>query len=48
MKINLSHLIKNNIKLMTMEQGSYEQGVKLRRKDLLFTEADKNKNKTEA
>ena len=33
-----------NIKRMAMEQGLYTQVVMLRLKDLIFTEANKNKN----
>ena len=36
--------VKNNIKLMAMEQGLYVKVVKLRRKDLIFFATDKNKN----
>ena len=35
--------VKNNIKRLVTEQGLYAQAVKLRRKDFLFDEADKNK-----
>ena len=37
--------IKNNIKLMSMKQGLYAQVFILRRKYLIFTDANKNKNK---
>ena len=36
--------VKNNIKLMAMEQSLYAQVIKFRRKDLIFDAADKNKN----
>ena len=36
--------MKNNMKPMSMEKGSYSQVVKLRRKDLKLIAADKNKN----
>ena len=36
--------VKNNIKLMSMEQLLYAQVVKLRRRYLKFGAADKNKN----
>ena len=36
--------VKNNIKLMAMEQSLSAQVVKLRRKDLQFVVADKNKS----
>ena len=38
--------IKNNIKRLAMRQGLYAQVVKLRRKDLLFDAADKNKTES--
>ena len=38
--------IKNSIKRMTTEQSLYSQVVKLRRKDLLFDAADKNKTES--
>ena len=38
--------VKNNIKRLAMEQGLYAQVVKLRRKDLLFDAADKNKTES--
>ena len=40
----ISSDVKNNMKLMSMEQSLYAQFVKLRRKDLLFVAADKNKS----
>ena len=36
--------MKNNLKRKATEQGLYAQVVKLRRKDLIFSAADKNKN----
>ena len=42
--INIPIEVKNNPKLMSMEQGLYSQVVKLRRKDLKFIEANTNKN----
>ena len=40
----ISSGVKNNIKQMAMEQSLYAQVVKLRRKDLQFVAADKNKS----
>ena len=40
----ISSDVKNNIKLMTMEQSLYAQVVKLCLKDLKFVSTDKNKN----
>ena len=42
---NISSGRKNNIKRMAMEKSLYAQVVKLRRKDLQFVAADKNKVK---
>ena len=39
-------VVKNNIKLMAMEQSLYAQVIKSRRKDLIFDAADKNKNES--
>ena len=36
--------MKNNIKLMSIEQGLYAQVIILRRKDLKFFATDKNKS----
>ena len=44
MVLNLSHLKKNNIKRMSMEQGLYAQVIMLRQKHLKCFAADKNKN----
>ena len=38
--------MKDNIKRMVTEQGLYTQMVELRRKDLKFASADKNKNQS--
>ena len=38
--------VKNNIKLMAMEQSLYAQVINFWRKDLLFDAADKNKNES--
>ena len=42
----ISNDVKNNIKLMAMEQSLYVQVIKFRRKDLEFDAADKNKNES--
>ena len=38
--------VKNNIKLMAMEQSLYSQVIKFRRKELKFDAADENKNES--
>ena len=43
---NISSDVKNNIKRMEMEQSLYTQVVKFRGKDLIFDEADTNKNQS--
>ena len=40
----ISNDVKNNIKLMAMEQSVYAQVIKFWRKDLIFDAVDKNKD----
>ena len=44
MPFNIPEYVKNNLNLMTMEQGLYSQVVMIRRKDLNITEENRNKN----